>query len=106
MEHVLEDPKIGAAASSYIDDIFINELVLPVEQVVEHLTRYGLVAKPSERLGVIGSVRVLGLSVDSNLLWKRDGQITKILESISNTLLTRRQVHRYLGKWLGQFADV
>lgn len=78
----------------------MNKSILAIEHEVEHLARCGLVTKPTERLEKLDSVRVLGLSVDSNLHWKRGGQIPKISDY---ALLTKRQVRSYICEWLGHF---
>ena len=91
------DPRITSAASSYIDDIFVDESKASVSEVVELLANYGLMTKPPERITEHESVRILGLSVDSNLRWSRDGKFPSVPEN----LLTRRQVHKLLGDWVG-----
>ena len=99
VEKVLSlDKRFIDSASSYIDDIYVNEQHVSVEDVVSHLHSFGLATKPVERLGE-DSVRVLGLLVDKNLRWKRHEQV---LEAPGNRL-TRRQVHKFLGEWLGHF---
>ena len=47
--------------NSYLDDIFVNEDVVSVQCVENHLLRYGLECKPAER--VADGARVLGLEV-------------------------------------------
>ena len=99
VEYILADNStIRNAASSYIDDIFVNEDRVPVQSVVEHLEKFGLVTKPAEVLGDQESVRVLGLSVDRHFQWKRDGQLPKMAD-----LMTRRQIHKILGEWIGHY---
>ena len=93
------DEKVKSAATSYIDDIFVDESKVGVDKVVCQLKEFGLVTKPAERLGSESGVRVLGLRVDKNLRWKRDSP----LPVLSNEVLTRRQVHKVLGEWLGHF---
>ena len=89
---------ISNAASSYIDDIFVNEDKVSVQSVIEHLKKFGLATKPTEVLGDQESVRVLGLSVDRHFQWKRDGQLPQMVEQ-----MTRRQIHKVLGEWVGHY---
>ena len=81
VQHVLNvNPRIGSSASSYIDDIFVDESKASVEEVVGHLKCFGLVTKPPERINEQESVRILGLSVDSNMKWSRDGKLPNVPE--------------------------
>ena len=92
-----QKPQVRAAASSYIDDVMVNEDILPASQVVEHLARYGLEAKAPERLGTSDGARVLGLRVTEELSWRRDSA----LPIVDEACLTRREVHQLVGEWLG-----
>ena len=56
-----QDETVDRATSSYLDDIFVNEDVVSVQCVENHLLRYGLECKPAER--VADGARVLGLEV-------------------------------------------
>ena len=94
-----ENEKIEQGVSSYIDDLYVNEEIVPIETVVDHLKKWGLKSKPPERLGSSESVRVLGLSVDQFYRWRRDGA----LPIVSGERLTRRETHKILGEWLGHF---
>jgi len=99
VEYILSDNvTISNAASSYIDDIFVNEDKVSVQSVIEHLKKFGLATKPAEVLGDQESVRVLGLSVDRHFQWKRDGQLPQMVEQ-----MTRRQIHKVLGEWVGHY---
>ena len=104
VEYVLGmDDRINSAASSYIDDIFVNEDIILVQKVVDHLNSFGLGTKLAEKLANDGSIRVLtlilGLCVDENFRWKQDNPIS----DLPTERLTRRQVHKLLGEWLGHF---
>ena len=92
------DPRINKVASNYIDDIFVRDDLVSVVHVRSHFRAWGLVTKEPEYLGN-AAVRVLGLSVDSQFRWNRDKQ----LPDINSEPLTRRQVHRILGEWVGHF---
>ena len=100
VEKVLSmDTKMAMAASSYIDDIMVNEEEPPAEKVVHHLDRFGLKTKEPERLGVEVDVRVLGLKVAGDSTWTRDAP----LPVVDSKCLTRRQVHQLVGEWVGHF---
>ena len=93
------DPAIQRAVSAYIDDLFVAEDLISANQVRDHLSAWGLEAKAPEWLGLAEGVRVLGLRVDSLLQWRRDGA----LPAASQPLLTRRQMHSFLGEWVSHF---
>lgn len=50
-------------------------------------------------MGRVDQMRVLGLSVDRNVGWKRDSELPAVGEAI----LTRRQAHAVLRAWLGHY---
>ena len=58
---LLQDEKIWKGTSSYIDDILVNEDVVSVCSVLNHLKMYRLHCKPVVR--VPEGARVLGLQV-------------------------------------------
>ena len=67
-----QDETVDRATSSYLDDIFVNEDVVSVQCVENHLLRYGLECKPAEH--VADGARVLGLGVwgeRGELRWKQ-----------------------------------
>ena len=100
VEKVLSmDTNMTKAASSYIDDIMVNEEELPVEKVVHHLDRFGLTTKEPQRLGGEEDVCVLGLKVAGDSTWTRDAP----LPGVDSKCLTRRQVHQLVGEWVGHF---
>ena len=62
VEHVLAlDGRIKMATDSYVDDIYVNEAVVPADEVAEHLRKYGLICKPRQELS---TARVLGLQLN------------------------------------------
>ena len=90
------DARMEKAVSGYIDDLYIDESMVKVSEVAEHFRRWGLSAKPPERLGE--ELRILGLKVDGRLKWSRDGELPSIPENP-----TRRDVHKLVGVWCGHF---
>lgn len=93
-----QDPRVSKGVSGYIDDIYIREDVVSVAEVRSHLLQWGLTTKEPQRIGE-ADVRVLGLKIDERLSWRRDGAVPLAGESI----LTRRQIHKFLGECLGHF---
>lgn len=92
---VLErDEKVLAAASAYVDDIYVDESVLPASAVRDHLLKYGLTCKEAE--SVVDGARVLGLSVwgdSQKLMWKRCNEVPAV-----PSVMTRRTVFSLCGK--------
>ena len=92
-----QDEAVDRATSSYLDDVFVNEDVVSVQCVENHLLRYGLECKPAER--VADGARVLGLEVwgeRGELRWKRSNAFGGVLDT-----LTRRSVFSFCGKLIG-----
>ena len=92
-----QDETVDRATSSYLDDIFVNEDVVSVQCVENHLLRYGLECKPAER--VADGARVLGLEVwgeRGELHWKRNNTFGEVPDT-----LTRRSVFSFCGKLTG-----
>ena len=86
------------SVSSYIDDLWINERKVPVDEVKRYFQSKGLQTKEPEKLRE-KQIRVLGLRVEKDLNWRRD----KELPVINKNCFTRRQVHSVLGELLGHF---
>ena len=63
---VSQDHTIKSATSVYVDDILINESLVPALCVQQHFLDYGLISKDPVRLR--DGARVLGLQV-----WEKDG---------------------------------
>ena len=92
-----QDETVDRATSSYLDDIFVNEDVVSDQCVENHLLRYGLDCKPTER--VADGARVLGLDVwgeRGELRWKRNNAFAEVPD-----MLTRRSVFSFCGKLIG-----
>ena len=58
-----QEEAVGNLVSAYINDIYVNEDVMPMTHVREHLARFGHECKDPERLE--DGTRVLGLVVNS-----------------------------------------
>ena len=97
---VSQDYTIKSATSAYVDDIFINESLVPASHIQQYILDYGLVSKDPVWL----RDGVLGLQVWEkyfNLWWKRGNQIPEIPDR-----LTRRLVISLCKKLVGHFPYV
>ena len=68
-----KDKSIQWATSAYIDDVYVDESIVPVARVKEHLCSFGLLSKEQEKLQ--DGVQVLGLQVwgeDNSVMEKRE----------------------------------
>lgn len=92
------DDKIWNESSNYIDDIYCTGGRQLTEATREHLERFGLVTKEAVHVGV-SSVRILGLSVDTQRTWSRDGK----LPVVASQGLTRRELHSWIGELVGHY---
>ena len=71
-----KDKRIQWATSAYIDDVYVDESIVPEARVKEHLYSFGLFSKETKRLQ--DCARVLGLLVwgeDNPLYWRRGNKI-------------------------------
>ncbi|XP_043231265.1 uncharacterized protein LOC122386281 [Amphibalanus amphitrite] len=98
LETVLsQDAKVEAAVSSYVDDILVNEAVLPARDVAEHLRNFGLESKEPVRAD--SGARVLGHRVwgerDGHLRWRRDSEVCA---DVLATPVTKRSVFSLCGQ--------
>lgn len=96
-----KDPRIRVGTDSYIDDIYVDESVVPGDAVIAHLERFGLRSKPAEPL--IGG-RVLGLRIlekNGDVIWTRDNKIETLGPST-----TKRQAFSLCGQLVGHFPVV
>jgi transposase InsO family protein len=90
------DKRVRAGTDSFVDDIVVNNDVVPCERVVQHLCDFGLEAKPPEMLD---GCRVLGLRVERSgdlLAWRRDNKV-----GVISDCTTKRQ----LFSWCGQLTS-
>jgi transposase InsO family protein len=104
MSHILGkvlslDPRIREATGFYLDDIIVNEDMVSAEQVSEHLSKYGLVAKPPQKLE---NSRVLGLQLKKeeggDIGWSRGNTLPEVTFPI-----TRRQLFSACGQLVGHY---
>ena len=58
---LMKDKRIQRATSAYIDDVYVDECIVPVALVKEHLYSFGLLSKEPERLQ--DGAQVFGLLV-------------------------------------------
>ena len=92
------DEQVRDGTDSYIDDIIVNEDVIPCESVLRHLEKFGLVAKDPEKLG---GARILGLQVkheNERFMWTRGNLIGELPER-----LKKRDLFSLCGKLVGHF---
>ena len=92
-----QDETVDRATSSYLDDICVNEDVVSVQCVENHLLRYGHECKPAEH--VADGARMLGLDVwgeRGELHWKRSNAFGEVPDT-----LTRHSVFSFCGKLIG-----
>lgn len=92
------DEEVREGTDSYIDDIIVNESVIPVGRVESLLRRYGL--EPKDAVPLVDS-RVLGLRIRSDgerILWERDN----VLEP-PHPRMTKRELFSTCGKLIGHF---
>ena len=85
---------IQRATSAYIDDVYVDESIVPAARVKEYLYSFGLLSKESKRLQ--DGVRVFGLQVwgeDNSLYWRRGNKIPDMPR-----VLTRQNVFSLYGK--------
>ena len=85
-ENMKQNEAIKRAASSYVDDILVNECVLTADVVVEHLRQFGLECNPAQRM--VEGGRVLGLRVGGIgvLHWRSDNGIKEALMTFNNKI--------------------
>ena len=63
-----QDEAVGHTASAYINDIYVNEDVMPATHIREHLARFGLECKDPERLEDGAQVLVLVVAMEHSKL--------------------------------------
>ena len=100
MAKVLElDTQVAKGTDHYIDDILVNEDIVSVQRVIDHLSKFGLKTKPPARLEVS---RVLGLQLRQDdkgeLLWTRGNVVPEI-----DHLVSRRKLFSICGQLVGHY---
>ena len=96
------DATVAAGTDHYVDDIIVNESVVSVDKVKQHLTEYGLESKDPEPLD---GARVLGLRVsqrNGDAVWQRDN----VLPEVSADNCTRRELFSICGRLVGHYPHV
>ena len=96
------DKLIHEATDHYIDDIIVNESIVAVQKVVDHLQIYGLETKPVE---AFHDVRVLGLQLTKpvsggELKWIRGNIVPKVYVET----MTRKELFSICGKLIGHYS--
>ena len=92
-----KDKRIQWATSAYIDDVYVDENIVPAACVKEHLCSFSLLSKEPEKLQ--DGARVLGLQVwgeDNSLYWRRGNKIPDM-----PCVVMRRNVFSLCGKLVG-----
>ena len=95
------DAIIREGTDSYIDDVIVSNEIVSPDEVIAHLGKFGLEAKPPAALE--GS-RVLGLHVerkDGELWWDRGKTV-----ELPDRVMTRRQVFAWYGQLVAHFPVV
>ena len=94
------DHAIAAGTDHYIDGIFMNEQIVPVDVVREHLLKFGEMTKDPVP---ISDVKVLGLSVykgsDGMHSWHRDDEIPSLNDN--GQTVTKRELYSICAKLIG-----
>ena len=83
-----KDKRIQWATSASLDDVYVDENIVPAAHVKEHLYSFGLLGKELERLQ--DGAQVLGLQVwgeNNSLYWRRGNKIPDMPR-----VVTRRNV--------------
>lgn len=93
---------VEAGTSSYIDDIIVDETVVTIADVVEHLKGFGLATKSPEPLEG-GSALGLRLERDRSgeLTFRRGNKIPEVGEELS-----RRELFSACGRLVGHYPIV
>ena len=100
-----KDKRIQQATSAYINDVYVDESIVPAAHVKEHLCSFGLLSKEPERLQ--DGARVLGLQVwveDNSLYGRRGNKIPDMPRVIMRwnlfSLCSKLVGHLPVGGWL------
>ena len=92
-----QEEAVERATSAYLDDIYVNEGIVPASRVQAKLAQFGLICKDPERLE--DGARVLGLDVRGEhgiLKWRRGSAVPDV-----PSVVTRRTVFSLCGKLVG-----
>ena len=94
-----QNSEVRRGTSAYVDDVLVREDIVPVQEVVKHLEKYGLTSKQPESMQA--GARALGLQVwgeGGALRWRRGGTIPEVPPQV-----TRRDVFSICGKLVSHY---
>ena len=75
-----QEEAVGHAASAYINNIYVNEDVVPATRIREHLVQFGLKCKDLERLEDGAWVLGLGVGMEhGELQWKQVPEVPSVV---------------------------
>ena len=93
------DQKVGEATSSYIDDIYVDVAKTSSTEVIKHLGKFGLVAKPAEKLE---NGAALGLKLktgaDGSLRMSRGNEVPKMSDNMN-----KKELFSACGRLVGHY---
>lgn len=93
------DENVHKGCDHYIDDIIVNENMISVSRVREHLLKFGLACKDPQYLS---SARVLDLRVKTSnhgdLEWCRDCELPCVQSKV-----TKQELYSFCGKYIGHY---
>ena len=94
-----QNSEVRRGTSAYVDDVLVREDIVPVQEVVKHLEKYGLTSKQPESMQA--GARALGLQVwgeEGALRWRRGGTVPEVPPQV-----TRRDVFSICGKLVSHY---
>ena len=94
-----QEETVGCMASVYIDNIYINEEVMPATHIREHLAQFGLECKDPEHLKDGAQELGLAVAIEQGELWLRQGSVVPIAPGV----IMWWTVFFLSGKLLGHF---
>ena len=92
---------IDQATNSYIDDILVDESVIPAVEVIDHLKKFGLVTKQPEPLEGGAALGLKLQQIEGVLHFHRSNEIPEVTDSLS-----RRELFSVCGKLIGHYPVV
>ena len=95
-------PDVAQGTDHFVDDLIVNENIVSVEKVIDHLKKYGLESKPAQPME---SSKVLGLQLreeDGRLLWTR-GKLISFPNLNFQQCISRRELFSICGQLIGHY---